>query len=356
MSNFTTRNGEPIEALRLGGSQVVASNGEINAHSKGELAQQIASLLAAANQGEIVQAESTQDAEAAREARKMALSAAYQSSDSDFEDLGRQLASEVRVEADRQGLLRRMFVKSEVTRGNQPRIRVSEQNVMAIVATSASQNTPTMVRSKHINPPEFYITASPSVEERDIQQTSDDLLEEAYFQAQQGIMVAEDKIWKSQADATVGVSNDLLYLVGGLTPAFFTQMRTAVNSHGIPVTNCVMSSDYWDDIIANAGFSTWLDPVSKFELVSTGTLGSILGVTLSTDAFRRQSLRVLNQGELYMCGAPEYHGAYTDRDGLQSRESDIFARSDVPARGWRMYELMSMSLHNARSVQKGVRA
>jgi len=355
MSGFRTRTGEPIQGLHLNGSQTVSDSGEINASDKKDLAQQIAGLMSAASRGDIVQETASVDADTAREQRRQALTAAYTSNDGEFDALGKQLASEVREAADSQGLMRRLFTKAEVDQGNQPRIRVAEQNVMAIVATSPTVNVPQMVRSKHINPPEFYITTNVSVEERDIAQTNDDLLEEAYFQSQQGIMAAEDRSWKAQADATVGVANDLVYLVGGLTPVFFSQMRSSVNSYGIPVTNCVMSSDYWDDIISNVEFSTWLDPVSKFELVSTGTLGSILGVTLSTDAFRRQNLRVLNQGELYMCGSPEMHGSYTDRDGLQSREIDR-KEDGVPARGWSMYELMSMSLHNARSVQKGVRA
>jgi len=178
MSGFRTRVGDPIQGLKLEGSQVVASNGEINAHSNKELCQQIAKLIAAANNGDIQEVASV-DREEASVKRREVLKAAYSSEGGDFADLGKELAAEVSLESNRSGLMRRLYKRAEVSQGNNPRIRVSEQNVMSIVATSPTVHVPQMVRSRHINPPEFYITASPSVEERDIAQTTDDLLEEA---------------------------------------------------------------------------------------------------------------------------------------------------------------------------------
>jgi hypothetical protein len=116
-----------------------------------------------------------------------------------------------------------------------------------------------------------------------------------------------------------------------------------------------MAADFWNDIIANQQFSGWFDPLSKYEIVTTGVLGQMLGLTFITDGFRHKQLKVLNTGELYLVGDPLMHGGYTDRGPVQSNEVSEYPNGQ-PARGWYMFEDLSMVIANARSVIKAKRA
>jgi hypothetical protein len=116
-----------------------------------------------------------------------------------------------------------------------------------------------------------------------------------------------------------------------------------------------MASDSWEDVVSNTAFGAWFDPVSQYEIVTTGYLGTLLGLRLTTDAYREPQLRVLNQGDLYIISTPEFHGAYTDRGPVQSKETDG-TDDGVVSRGWLFWEIMSMTVHNGKSIVKGVRS
>jgi hypothetical protein len=192
------------------------------------------------------------------------------------------------------------------------------------------------------------------MEERDIGQSSGDLLEEKYQEGLEAIMVGEDRLWKQMADQAAVVVNTITYFTTFI-PSIFSQIRSQVSGWGIPAAYCVLAYDLWDDIIGSTGFSEWFDPVTKHELVLEGQLGSMLGCQLITDAFRLPELKVLDPGDVYIVGAPETHGALQQRGDLSS--NPITKYDDAkPQRGWYLFEIIAMAIINAKSVSIGRRS
>ena len=100
--------------------------------------------------------------------------------------------------------------------------------------------------------------------------------------------------------------------------------------------------------------ATESDPVSKHEIVLEGSLGSILGVQLITDAFRHDTLQVLSPGEVFFLGAPQTLGGITQRKELATQAIDKFNQG-IPERGWFMEQIEGMSIVNSRAICRGQR-
>lgn len=347
------------EAKRPGSNEfLVGAGGNLNAGSKQELMQTIASLTSMLSNGEISPRRSEVSASESKDRREALVQAYHDRSGRSWAELGAAIGGEVSESADREGFMRRFLLRTELSQGEIARIRVKHKNVTAIVAASASQTFPTFIREKHILPPEFYIEANIRVEAREVAQGSADVLEEKFFEAQEAIMVQEDRVYKRMLDDTVGVGvNAPQVLSGGLTPVTLQAMREQVTRWGIPAQNLLIASDVWNDIVASTAFGNWFDPVSQYEIIMTGYLGNLLGMGVISDAYREPKLKVLNAGEVYITSSPELHGTFTDRGPVEAHETGpASGTGNTPSRGWYMFEMMSMTLHNARAVCKGTRA
>ena len=129
-------------------------------------------------------------------------------------------------------------------------------------------------------------------------------------------------------------------------------MRQAIASWGIPVTTAVIAFDLWNDIIADTEFSSWFDPITKHELVLEGSIGSLLGVQLITDGFRYETLKVLNPGEIYMCGAPQTVGGITQRKELATETINQYSIGR-PNRGWFNEEIQELTSIDDEGISYG---
>ena len=164
-------------------------------------------------------------------------------------------------------------------------------------------------------------------------------------------MVQEDRNWKRLVDATIGIANENQILSGGLDPDNLGILRDQVSRWNIPVQTILFASDILSDITGTT-YGSWFDPVSQYEIVLTGRIGTLLGIDLITDAYREPILKVLDQGDLYLISSPEYHGTFTERGPVNSQAVNSY-ESGEPSRGWSMHELISMVAHNPRSVVRG---
>ena len=111
----------------------------------------------------------------------------------------------------------------------------------------------------------------------------------------------------------------------------------------------------WSDILTSA--AAWghlFSPITQFELMQTGYVGILAGADIISDAYRHPSPKVLEAGETYVLTTPEFLGGYTDR-GPPVAEPVSYAIHGEPARGWLIYEIMSMVHHNPRGVSYGRR-
>jgi hypothetical protein len=200
-------------------------------------------------------------------------------------------------------------------------------------------------------PPEFYIEAHLWVEEREIYQSPGDILEEKLMEGQEAIMTREDAVMVSLFNAQVGGSNAPLTIVGGFTPQNLGLMRSELLQWNLPATLLFFASNVLNDITTNTTFGTFYDPVSQYEVVQTGFIGRILGISLITDAYRVPQQKVLNAGDIWLLTSPEFLGAYTDRGPVVANEVNASASGHgVPARGWHLFETMSMTVANSRGL------
>jgi hypothetical protein len=339
--------------LRTPGSteRMVAGNGEVNASDKRDLMKQISSLVEAYTGGKIQRRVISEDVIEAR--RKLVAEAISDKSGEAWKVLGEVIGDEVWTALKREGFARKTLLYKPLGKNEIGRIRVRQKDVRGFMATTPSGRPQSVIRQMWVYPPEFYLDASPMIEIKEIESAAGDLLEEKYEDALEQIMVAEDRVWKILADTSATVSNTLTYF-NTLTPTVFSSLRTQVARWLIPVTQCLLAFSLWDDIIGSTDFSNWFDPVSKYTLITEGYLGDLLGVAIHSDAFRDPNLKVLTDGEIYMCGAPQLLGGITQRSELTAEPIDKFDYS-MPYRGWYMYCCEGMAIVNSRAISKGIK-
>lgn len=342
------------ELKRPGSSEhFVGANGDLNANSKADLFKQMAAFLEQASQyGAVTEETAAERQKLATEHRDM-LMAAFNSEEA-HKELGEVLSNELYLAANRDGFCRRLLARQDLSQGQRPQVWMRRKNVNATIASSATQFHTQLVRDNYLTPPEFYIGARPFVEERDIQQSIGDLLQEKYLEALEGIMVGEDRIWRNLATQASVVDNFLTTFVGTMNAGGLMSFRNQVARWNIPVSAWLIANDIWADIVGDVSFQQVIDPVSKNELLLTGQLGVIYGMTILSDAYRHPEHKVLDQGEMFIVGDPVNHGQYTDRGGVTSQPIDMSIEK-TPGRGWAMNELFSMAIANTRSVARGRR-
>lgn len=355
-AKFVLKDGSPLADLKFGKSNqrmLDSTSGEFNATSQKDLLMQINNLMMAVASGEVVQ-ESVSAVDESNARRQLLAEAVADTTGAKWASLGAGLAQQINEMADRQGFLRRIMVANTLRTGEVARIPMPSHDAMAVVATAANSIGYQTIRQRVFTPAEFEILADVRVESLDLEQVSGDLLEHAYNDGLNAIMVTEDRLWKKMADATVGTINPLEYIAGELTTKNLGRLRQAVAGWNLPAVTCIIANDFWSDIIGSNDFATFLDPITKYDLALNGQLGTMVGMNLITDAFRQPNQKVLDQGEIYVVASPENHGAYTTRGGIRSTPT-TGANQGNSTRGWFMASPFSASLTNVRSVAKGKR-
>lgn len=333
--------------------QLVGHDGHLNGSSKSDILQTLAALIGEANNGTRLITED-QAAQVAKAAKHRELVTAAFEDDRQHAELGAVLTQEINFAANKQGFARKFLKRQELQQGQYPQALMTFQNVMAVVATGPVQVETQLVRNRRFFPQEFYIEARPYMEQREIDQTNTDVLQQKYLEGLEGIMVQEDRTWRAAAQQTVGIANPPTDIVGSLTPAGLASVRNMLISHRIGATNMLLAADLWNDIIGNSEFVQGIDPVTRHEIVLTGELGRLFGMSLTTDAYRHPTHKVLDQGEFWIVSDPDYHGQFTDRGGVVAEPIGV-ATERIPGRGWHLYELTSLLIANAASVAYGRR-
>ena len=196
--------------------------------------------------------------------------------------------------------------------------------------------------------PEFYIQCYILIEDKEIEQSSADLLDEKFQDGLEAVLVREDKITKALLDRSISAFNDPVFYTT-FNPTVFTTIRTQVARWGTPPATMLLAWDVWDDIIADPDFIAWWDPVTQHELVLEGHLGRLLGVELHTDGLRYPTLQVLQPGEVYITGAPITVGSKVIRKELDSRAIDTYNQGRA-ARGWFLHLIQAQIIVNGRAT------
>ena len=359
-------NGKPIDdylmAARLnkGGSVVTSDSesffgrdGHINASNKRDAMKAVQALAAMFQDGSVV-TQKTPDARMVQAQRMELMNSAMNDKTGQvWQALGEVMAEEIFVTMGREGFARKILAVNPVGKGQVARIRVRIKDVTGWYMTTAANIPASVIRQRWVYPDDFYLEAAVLIEDLEISQSTGDLLDEKYTDALEQLMVKEDQYLKQLSDAAAGTSNDLFYF-NTFTPTTYSQMKTEIARWGLPVASSIIAFDIWNDIIADTEFSNWFDPITKREIVLEGSLGSLLGVQIFTDAFRDPRLKVLNPGEVYFYGTAAGLGAITQREELTAENINTYNLMK-PFRGWYMKQIEGMAIVNSRSVCRGQR-
>lgn len=337
--------------IKLAGSsefavgQFGSGKGELNASSKKDLLEQQRKFLTAASQGNMLTVTSSESRELVQ--------AAFNDKDA-HRLLGEKISDALYITANRQGFMRKYLAKIDVQQGSVPRFPLRTKNVTASWSVSPTQVGTQITRDKWFTPPELVVVARPFIPQVELNQSSGDVLQEKYIESVEATMVAEDRLYYGQLNAMVGVDNNLTIVSGQLTPYSLMTVVTNVTRWGLKGAHLLMATDLWQDIVGNSDFFTAIDPVARHELLLTGELGTLYGMTITSDAFRHPEHKVMAQGEFFVISDAMNHGAYSDRGGIQSTPIDI-SMERIPGRGFVMHESLAVCVANSRSFAKGYR-
>lgn len=334
------------------------SDGEINASSDKELISKIGHAIKHQNVKSGPRLALTAQAkEETREERiekeKMIASAMNDPNGSDFKLLGSALSIEIEETTNREGFVRRLMTYDEVGPGESTEIRLKKKYVVAYVANSPSQVMPVEIRDNRMYPPDFHINCYLLADTAEINRSPSDILDEKYEEGLEGMMVSEDRVWKNMADKAAVVRNTPRTF-GTLTPTIFSRVMHEVSRWGLSPSVCLFSSSLWEHIISNGEFSDVFSPVTKWELLQTGYLGSMYGVDIITDTFRQKNLQVIDDGRFYIVAPGAYHGAMIKIGETISEPVNRFSEGETK-KGWFLDKILCMVLGNSLTVAYGQR-
>ncbi len=336
-----------------GGERMIGHNGEINASSKKDLLDRQIALMQATAKGEVATATDMM-ARAEETARnKELIQAAFSNKDA-HRILGEKMADSLYMTGNRKGYARRVLSRIELKQGEIPRFPIRKKNVTAMMLTGPSQVQTQIVTDKWLTPPELQIATRVFIPQNELNQSNSDVLEEKYVEGLEGTMVTEDRLWYSLSKETIGIDNNLSVITGTLSPLTFMNVRQNVQRWGMKPTTCIMASDLYVDIVGDSSFIQAIEPVARHELVMTGELAVLYGMTLISEDYRHPEHKVFAQGEFAIVSDPTFHGAYSDRGGIDSQPIDSTTER-VLGRGWLLAESVAMAVANTRSVAWGIR-
>jgi len=329
-----------------------SGNREINASSNKDLMHQISAIIKRANTTQPIKW--SDGNQAAANQRFAEFKAAYRDPDQKpMRVLGEVMSDEIWETLGREGFSNKFFAIQNIDKGATGRVKVRKKDVVAFQMTSDVKVQEQRIRQTYVYPPEFYIQCYILIEDKEIEQSSSDLLDEKFQDGLEAMLVREDRITKALWDASISSFNDPIFYTS-FNPTVFSTLRSSVGHWGVQPANMVFAWDIWDDIIADPDFVAWFDPVTKHELVLEGHLGQMLGVALHTDGLRYPTLQVLNPGDIYMLGAPISMGSKVIRKPLDSRAIDTYNIGRA-ARGWFLHQIQGQIVVNGRATAGGKR-
>ena len=267
--------------------------------------------------------------------------------------IGETLGREVFETMGRDGLARNIYMTDDLEEKGIARVEVRKKDVVAQISTSNINANRIMVRQHWVYPALYYILGFVSMEEAEIHSAGAEILDKKYQDLLEQFLVAEDKKMRTEWNASVGVFNPLLS-VNTLTPLFFAQAKLAVDHWGIPCVRAAMAHNLWVDIAAQAEFASWFEPVMKHELALDGRLGSLMGVQILTDGFRYDTLRVLEDGEMFFFGPQVAVGTIIQQIPIRAEPSNRYNLGQ-PERGWFAFASQA-DVTLPRAISKIVRA
>lgn len=343
-----------IATASVEGSRLFNAQGELNATSKKDALERVLAAIMGLGDGQFLtddQELASQKVATPAEKRELLLAAYHANDGQAWAELGANIAGRLTETNNRDGFARRFMIRGDLVIGNRPRFEVDVKNVTAVKAIGTGQTAQVYVRDKYIEVDEIQFVANPFILENDLNQGSGDLLDKAYLNGLEQIQRQEDILFRQQLLDSAGAlnANSQIYLTGAFSALYLTEMHETLGSWGLTAATLLMTTDILSDIIGQSGFTDWFDPVSKYEMIQTGKIASVLGMDIVTDGYRHKRMRVLQKGEVFAMAAPEQLGGYTDRGPVTSVPTGPQHTGTI-GKGWMMHESYSSVLANAAAV------
>ena len=343
------------DGRQLTESNMFSASGELNAQSKQDAFAQQRRIQDMMARGEITASyeddktasmSAAERSERTRERNALFIEATNDSQK--WASLGSSIVAKIEDRADRSSLFSNLLIQGNVRQGEVPRVELKQHVCQGIVASSPTDIGYQVLRGRVFTPPEFQIKSNVRVSMLDIYQISGDLMDRAQNDAQQAMIVNKDRLLMAAFDKSIGRGNPLTQIFGKMTPDHLARQREAIDSWNIPVRGTVFSTDFWTDMISDPNWVEAMEPVTRYELMMSGRLATILGMELVTDGFRDPTQRVLKRGRMYTYADPEYLGAYTSR-GV-TIDPTTGANDGNTDKGWLLSEFISFIVAQTRAV------
>lgn len=348
---WRTRSG----GLEQTASRLVNDQGEYNAYNKEDLIQTVATIVEALHQGTLKQEAVVpeEDRAAANRLVQAALSDRHLKGGA-FERLGQVFADMISETMGRQGFSDKILARVDTEERGTPRVEIDQHDVQTWHMTSAGAVTESVSRPKFIYPEAYWLATQLLIDEEDLFFAGSQFLERKYNAALAATMVREDNVTRFLLDLAAPIANDLISF-GAFTPTVFATLRDQVWRWGLQAPHCIMAVDLQRDIFADTDWHNIYSPVEKHVIMTEGKLGNIGDVEIFTDGFRYDTLKVLEEGEIYLLAAPATLGAKLPLRPMESEPISKHAVDGSPRRGWWLGAYQATLIGNSKGVSKGVK-
>lgn len=264
-----------------------------------------------------------------------------------FRQIGQGLLNPIKEVIDYEGLARKVLAPRTVKAGEVVRYD-KDVYVQGWVIAEDGQTPQSVVEGRYIYPPEFEVTAYPSIEIKDKYRAQYDILARTQDRARMAIEYQEDLALVNLLQ-TGGNQTNTTTFFATLNLAALEGIRYQIERHRLICDKFLIHRQEVSDLVNTV--STQVDPVTQRELIMAGYIGSILNAMIITTA-GTQTFEILQPGEVIAVTAPEYLGGMPVRVELFSEPVNEFMEGR-PRQGWFWYELISQVLANPAGVALG---
>ncbi|MCK9615174.1 MAG: phage major capsid protein [Candidatus Omnitrophica bacterium] len=248
----------------------------------------------------------------------------------------------LRQRRDYQSVGRRAFYVEQLLDGQLP-IWDKDANVTAFVIGAEGQNIQCVQKPPRVFFDLFEIASNPEISITKIREKRFDVLERSLDLARSAIMAQEDRYVFATMDALAASAtnpNPVIQVTGNLTSNVLIDAKAAVERNDIRVANIFMNAKDYNDLLKFDRDT--LSPEYQTQLLKNGLMANIWGINIIVS-------RIVAEGDVYVCGEPEFFGRIPVRQDLTVLSADDPRNRMV---GFSVFEMIGCGLWNPLAMSK----
>jgi hypothetical protein len=334
---------------------LVNAKGEYNAYDKKDLINILRTLSDQMDSGELKKVAAVDE-----EAATRLVTAALTERNADlrggaFERVGQVVTDMISETMGRQSFSDKIFARMDAKEGVGfvPPVKVDQMDVVAWHLVANGQVAESLVNPKFIYPEGYWLQSLIYVEEQDLYFAGSAFLEQKHQRGLEAMLVRQDNVAKFLLDQAAPVANDVVTF-GTFTPTAAGILRDQVWRWALTPTTMLLAVDLQRDILADDDWHNVYSPIEKHVLFEEGKFGEIYGMEVFTDGYRYPTLRVLDQGEVYILSAPTTLGVHIPLIPLYSEPVNRHFEG-IPKKGFFVASYQATVVANSKGVSKGMK-